>query len=657
MCGIAGILSFGNKHHLPYRNIQMMTDAMKCRGPDDEGFAFFTANSEKANIFGGKDTPEEVLSSQNPFQPKKLLGIEVPDDTILAMGHRRLSILDLSAAGHQPMFTEDGRYCIVHNGEIYNYSDIRKELINRGESFFSNTDTEVVLKAYRSWGADCLQQFNGMWAFAIWDNHKKTLFCSRDRIGIKPLYFHLTGNFLVFASDIKTIIASKIYYAEPDFEGLYHAMSFYCAPRPTTCFKGIRALEQGHWIVADSSGNIRKQRYYHLPIGQIDYALEEDEWKSKLEGKLIEAVDRRLIADVPIGAFMSGGIDSTTITAIAARKHNGIKAFTLAFEGNDGDYNELPQAQATAKMWPMEHVYEIIDPEIILKHLTELVKCHEEPYYSLSPNFLVARLVSNYKVPVVLSGLGGDELFCGYSREKFLNLWKHFKRFSPLTNYSANFHHKLFKLNELLHLKNIVEVYIWTFSIFSEAEKKKLFILEKAKNWSSFEIFMELYGMEQLNFHDPVEAICYMDTINYIGNHHLYRLDQFAMNFSIEARFPLLDHEFVELSLMTPSELKIRGKMPKYIFRKVAQKYIHPSCLSMRKRGFSIPLDTWIKGPLKNLVEAKLQNLISRGLFNPNVINKYLQMFNANKIGPDKLWQLVFIELWFEQFFEGTLCQ
>lgn len=656
MCGIAGILSIGKKH-LPSKNIQLMTNEMKRRGPDDEGFAFFTANSEKANLFGGKDTPKEVLLSPNPFHPNKRLGVEVPDDTILAIGHRRLSILDLSAAGHQPMFTEDGRYCIVHNGEIYNYAEIRKELTNKGEFFFSNTDTEVVLKAYRAWGADCLQQFNGMWAFAIWDNHNKTLFCSRDRMGIKPLYLHLTENFLIFASDIKTIIASGIYHAEPDFEGLYHAMSFYCAPRPMTCFKGIRALEQGHWMIADLSGNIRDQRYYHLPVGEIDYALEEDQWVSKLEGKLIEAVNRRLIADVPVGTFMSGGIDSTTVSAIAANKHNGIKAFTLAFEENNLAYNELPQAKATAKMWPMEHIYEIVDPEIILKYLTELVLCHEEPYYSLSPNFLVARLVSKHPVPVILSGLGADELFCGYGRERFVNLWDHFRRFSLITNYSTKLHHKLLRLHELLKLKNIFEIYIWTFSIFSEEEKKELFIFEKAKNWNSFEKFLELYGVEQLSFHDPIEAICYMDIINYIGNHHLYRLDQFTMNFSIEARFPLLDHEFVELSLKTPSNLKVKRKLRKYIFRKVAQKYIHPSCLTMKKKGFDFPFAAWIKGPLKSLVEVKLRNLIDREIFYPDAVMKYFHLFNANKLGPDKLWQLVFIELWFEQFFDDIRCQ
>lgn len=651
MCGIAGILTFNNSR-LPFSNIRRMTQGMRHRGPDDEGYAVFHGPNSLSQTFGGIETPKSVYHSRYPFTPKQQFPSTIPPETHLALGHRRLAILDLSPAGHQPMCTDDGRYWIVYNGEIYNYLDIRNLLKKEGISFVGTSDTEVILYAYRQWGPECVKKFNGMWAFAIWDRTKRELFCSRDRIGIKPFYFYLTEHSFIFASDIKTLIASEIYHPEPDFEGLYHAMSFYCAPRPMTCFKGVKALEQGHWLIVDSSGNICKQKYYQLPVGEIDYTLKEDQWVNKLEGKLIEAVNRRLIADVPVGTFMSGGIDSTTVSAMAAQQHHGIKAFTLAFEEDNPDYNELPQAKATAKMWPMEHIYDIVDPETILENLTELVLCHEEPYYSLSPNFLVAQLVSKYPVPVILSGLGADELFCGYGRERFVNLWRRSMGFSRLLNYVSPLHHKLRKLHELSKLKTIFEIYIWAFSIFSEEEKKELFTSNKAKNWSSFDKFIELYGLDKLSFHDPIEAISYMDIINYIGNHHLYRLDQFTMHFSIEARFPMLDHEFVELSLQTPSSLKVRRKLRKYSFRKVAQKYIHPSCLKMKKKGFDFPFATWIKGPLKSLVEIKLRTLIDREIFHPDAVMKYFHLFNANKIGPDKLWQMVFIELWFEQFFE-----
>ncbi|UCE55989.1 MAG: asparagine synthase (glutamine-hydrolyzing) [Desulfobacterales bacterium] len=652
MCGISGILIFkGSSFFL--QNIQFMTKAMRRRGPDDEGFAFFEGNSKDTHIFGGKDTPEEVLLSPNLFHPTEFFTGEVPENTILALGHRRLSILDLSAAGHQPMFTEDGRYCIVHNGEIYNYQEIRRKLINKGVPFLSNTDTEVILKAYRAWGESCLHQFNGMWSFAIWDNHDKTLFCSRDRIGIKPFYYLCNPYFFIFASDIKTLIASNIYNPEPNWQGVYHAMSFQCAPRPMTCFKEISSLEQGHYIRIDLKGQIIKKRFWRLPIGEIDHSKSENYWNNHLEDIIVKAVRRRLVSDVPVGIFMSGGIDSTTISAIAAREHPGIKAFTLAYEDNAADFDELPQAQATAAMWPMQHIWEKVLLKKSLAYLDQITRCYEEPFFTLGPTFIVSQLAKKHKVPVVLNGLGPDELFCGYHREHFLGLWKFLHPWLPKIQLFGQQKSRYTKFLHLMSSKDVVEFYISRFSAFSEHEKRELFSFSEVTNWSSYETFKELYGLETLHFSDPIESICYMEVINYIGNHHLYRGDQFTMQWSIESRYPYLDHELVETAFRIPDKYKIAGKQGKYILRKVAKKYIHPTCISAPKKGFGMPVAYWMRGELKSMVENKLEKLKKRNVLKNKKIDELKYRFYANKDGYQKLFFLFSIELWMEAMIDG----
>ncbi len=653
MCGIAGILSF-DCQSLPFSNIQMMTDAMRHRGPDDEGFTFFKDDSEHARIVGGNDTPEEVFSSSNPFHPNERFAGKTPEDTFLAFGHRRLSILDRSAAGHQPMFTEDGRYCIVHNGEIYNYQEIREKLRKKGEFFFSNTDTEVVLKAYRSWGADCLQLFNGMWAFAIWDSHNKTLFCSRDRIGIKPFYYYFTPHLFIFASDIKTLIASNIYHPEPNWQGVYHAMSFQCAPRPMTCFKGIRALEQSHYMVIGRDGLMGKYRFWSIPTGEIDHSKNEKYWENHLEDIICKAVRRRLVSDVPVGTFMSGGIDSTMISAIAAREHEGIKAFTLAYESNASDFDELPQAQATAAMWPMQHIWERVLLKNSLADLDQIIRCYEEPFPSLGATYIVSQLAQKYQVPVVLNGLGPDELFCGYHREYLLGLWNFLSPCIPKLRLFGRQKSRYAKFFQLMGSKDVVEFYISRFSVFSEYEKRELFSCSEVINWNSYETFRELYGLDSLHFSSPIESICYMEVINYIGNHHVYRNDQFTMKWSIESRFPYLDHELVEAAFRIPDKYKIADKQGKHILRKIAKKYIHPNCISAPKKGFSLPVAYWMRNELKSMVKNKLEELKKRNILNNKKIDELHYRFYANKDGYEKLFFLFSIELWMETMIDGT---
>jgi len=649
MCGIAGILSFNNS--VPFQNIKIMTQAMRHRGPDDEGFAFFNSKNHKYNIFGGVDTPINVFKSSLSFTPNNQFGGNLPPDTILAFGHRRLSIIDLSPAGHQPMCTKDGRYWIVYNGEIYNFKEIRSEISKHGENFVSNTDTEVILKAYRLWGSECLKKFNGMWAFVIWDNKKKVLFCSRDRIGIKPFYYYLTNDFFLFASDIKTLIASNIYKPEPNWEGVYHAMSLQCAPRPMTCFKGVKALEQAHWMTIDLRKSIQKERYWRIPVGEIDCNKTEDQWKDELEYTLRQAVKRRLVADVPVGTFMSGGIDSTTVSAIAATLHPGIKAFTLGHAKDAAELDELPQASATASMYDMEHIFEKSNSNEVLEHLDEIVNCYEEPFPSLGPIYFISSLVNKYNTTVVLNGLGPDEMFCGYGRERWLQLWK---KVSFLRKAFRSMLQKgnIGKLNRILGSRDIIDYYINVFSPFTDQEKRSLFSDDIAKGWDTYTLFKEVYRLKQFDFSGDIEALTYLDILNYIGNHHVYRIDQFTMHFSLESRFPFLDHELIELSCKMPASIKVINGVGKSIMRHVAGKYIDSSCLSMTKKGFVMPMDQWMRTKIGPLIEDKLVALKTRGIFENAKLDILSTRFNKYNDFYLKLWLPVSIELWLEAFFD-----
>ena len=652
MCGIAGILRLHDAD-VSLDRITLMTEAMRHRGPDDEGIAVFSRQRLTPHAYGGKDTPDEVYNAHFPYIPRKNFSGTFSGDWVAAFGHRRLSIIDLSSSGHQPMCTEDQRYWIIFNGEMYNFQEVRAELKKLGETFVSQTDTEVVLKAYRRWGRDCLTKFNGMWAFAIWDDTEKTLFCSRDRIGIKPFYYYLTEKLFLFASDIKTLIASGLYPPEPDWEGIYHAMSFQCAPRPMTCFKGVRALEQAHCMTIDLQGRMRQERYWHLPVGDVDYSKSEAQWAEELESVLKMAVRRRLVADVPVGTFMSGGIDSTSISALAAQVHPGIQAFTLAYEDTAPEMDELPQAKATAAMWPMNHTIEVIKPESTLAHISEMIRCYEEPFHSLAPNYMISKLVSDHKVTVILNGLGGDELFCGYGRERWLALWKYLKWGKWGLSLLPNLHPNIMRAKELANASDVSEVYVQAFSIFSEQEKQQFFSRNASQDWNSPLMFKRLYHLRDLHFTDDIEALGYMDIINYIGNHHVYRVDQFTMRFGLEGRFPFLDHELVELACHMPGNMKVRNGQGKYVLRKVAKDVIHPTCLQMKKKGFSLPVKQWMHSALHDLVNDKIASLKQRGIFRAAAVGTLYQRFYTHRELYAKLWFLVSLEMWLEEFIDS----
>ncbi|STX93526.1 asparagine synthetase, glutamine-hydrolyzing [Legionella londiniensis] len=629
-----------------------MANAMESRGPDDEGYLIRQTNSQ-LRIAQGRHTAN---FSQIPelYRPETRIENLYPEKGDVFLAHRRLSIIDLKPTGHQPMATEDRRYWIIYNGEVFNYLEVAEELTQKGVTLLGHSDTEVILHAYALWGVEALQKFNGMFAFAIFDAKENTLFCARDRIGIKPFYYTIQNGFFIFASDIKTLIASGLYTPQVNLEGLYHAMSYGVAPRPLTSFKDVFALEQSHWLKINiSTGKMVKESYWQIPVNAQDHALSEQKAVELLDEALTRSVKYQLHSDVPVGTFMSGGIDSTTISAIASKHHPHIKAFTLGFEGEQAAYlNEVDEARATAAMYDMEHIVHMQKPEAILDEINGCVKAYEEPFFSLSPNLIISKLVASHGVKVILNGLGGDELFAGYKTFQLAKQYSLLKLLLPFLKIVSLYHPRWRRALDLSYVKSNADLHGALLNNMSSFEKNRLFIDESVKELRSLEKLRELYVPANVQFDDYIEAMCYMYMMNYIGNHHVYRVDQFTMKYSIEGRFPFLDHNVVEAAFKIPSQYKLRGKVGKYILREVAKKYIDSSSLTMKKKGFDLPMDFWIRHVLNDLVQDKLNALSKRNLFHPRAIQSVAASFQKKRCDDYTLWQLVGIELWLEAFID-----
>jgi asparagine synthase (glutamine-hydrolysing) len=648
MCGIAGILQMIPDSSRLTRAIQRMTLQMKRRGPDDEGYLLVDLEKNILQPYYGDDTPRETDGLQHgPACPH--IDTAYSRKAHLAFGHRRLTIIDLSFNGHQPMSSKDGKSWLIFNGEIYNYKEIRGQLEQSGHIFSSRTDTEVLLTAYMEWGMEGLRKLNGMFALAIYDQREPALYLARDRIGIKPLYYTRQKDRFIFASDIKTIIASGLYTPELHSEGLWHNLSFSITPRPMTLFKDVYAVPPAHWLKIDlSTYRVTEHRYWQVPIGRQDRHMTEAEAVEQLEEHLTRSIQYRLIADVEVGTFMSGGIDSTTVSALAAKLHPGINAFTLAFGKSVPEYDEVDQAIETAKMHPMSHILERVNPDEVLPHIHDMVLGYEEPFCTLAPNYLISRCISGHGIVVVLNGLGGDELFAGYSHYLEVRKWK-WKKLAAAFFPSSMAHYRRYR-----RLKTIGCFYADQFSNFLEHEKEKLFPTNAG--YDSLTLMDRFYAPPEGTFSDAIEALSYYDLISYIGNHHVYRIDQFTMRFSLEGRFPFLDHQLVELAFRIPSRFKIKKNLQKVVLRKVAEKYIAPACLQMPKRGFGLPVGRWMKEPLRQLTESSLQKLKKRDIFNHVEIDNLYDTFKQSS--PQlykKVWHLVMIELWFQKFIDRTV--
>ncbi len=582
-----------------------------------------------------------------------------------SLGNSRLSILDLSTLGNQPMSGRDGKLWIVYNGEVYNFREIKEELIARGHKFKSHTDTEVVLKSFEEYGPRCLNKFNGMFAIAIWDEEKKELFLARDRIGIKPLYYYLKDGKLIFGSEIKSILEADCIKKEINLQSMYYYLGYEFVPSPDTMFKNIHKLRQGHYAIF-KNGNLRIEKYWDLKFKpEIS---DEDEAADRVFAALEKSIKRRLISDVPLGVFLSGGLDSSTIVGFVSRLYpKKFQTFSIGYR--DSTFSELPYAKIVSDFFGTENNVLMIDPispEDIEKSLYHL----DEPMTDLStiPFYLISRKARE-KVTVCLSGEGGDEMFLGYDRLKaaslnhYYNILPSFVRRKMISPLIMKLPDRPQKKGAINMLKRFIEGTLypeeagamrWQYFLNPIIEQN---IFNKTiRDDISFTPFEPIYYFSRTCNSDlQIDKDIFVDIKLTMADSVLMKVDKMSMATSLEVRVPFLDHEIAELCASIPANLKLKKLTTKYILRKTLKKheFLPENIIYRGKQGYSIPIKNWLREELKDYMIDLLENspVIKEninGSYLTTLINEHLQLkHNHNHI----LWALINLSLWYKKFF------
>lgn len=596
MCGIAGL--FGQIDGARQR-VNQMTDQLYHRGPDDYG----------------------VFSDEE-------FGVQ--------LGHRRLSILDLSAAGHQPMVHPESGNVICYNGEIYNYRDIRVDLEKLGYQFKSNSDTEVALKAYHAWGAACVHKFNGMWAMLIYDKQKRIIFGSRDRIGVKPFYYAQTNGTLIVASEIKAILATGLVKAAPDPQGLNEYFAFQNIISDRTLFHGVRMLEAGHnFTYALASHKLEIDRYWDLQYRPQQLA--EGEYVELIHKAFHNALDRHLISDVELGATISGGMDSSAIIALASKKIKGINTFTgyfdtSAIEANDRSVSEKDDARIIANMFGTTHHERLIGPQDMIDTLPQIIWHLEDPKVAMCYTFYTIAQKVSQRVKVNLSGTGGDEIFAGYPWR--YQLFQNAQSDTEFRDIYYSYWCRLLNDNNRL-------------SLFTDSIRKQM---EPNLPRQAFNRLIDNAGdVSHLN------KALYFENKTFLHGMLMVE-DKMGMAFSVETRVPFLDNELIDINMLIPDEYKYRNGVSKYILKKAFDKILPEEIIHKRKQGFTPPDQTWYRRELKDYLQNLLlgPRTVCHEYIEPKVIEGVL---NRHFLGSDErmlIWSLAFFEGWCRIFLAKT---
>ncbi|MBW3003728.1 asparagine synthase (glutamine-hydrolyzing) [Candidatus Woesearchaeota archaeon] len=582
----------------------------------------------------------------------------------MSLGHRRLSIIDLSTAGRQPMSNEEGSIWIVFNGEIYNYKKIRQNLENK-HKFKSNTDTEVIIHAYEEYGDNCVELFNGAFAFAIWDNRKNHLFMARDRHGIKPFYYYWDGERFIFASEIKAILEADV-KKEINLDAVYSFLTFRCNSERETMFKNIYKLLPGHQMTYN--GRLFQKKYWQFPkfeksTGSVTH------FAKLLDSLITDSVKKRLMSDVPLGAYLSGGIDSASIVSMMRKFGGEVNTFSIGFD-NAPQFNELDKARFIAEYFSTDH-NEIIVKVDAIKLLPRIVWHLDEPM--ADPTAIPVYALSNgtkKHATVVLTGDGGDEQFGGYEQFKIMMLYKRYLQKVPLVfrknlaklvqKVPPSVFSRFFKYADALgekgieRLSNVVgtndvgESYLNMVSIFDEKEKS-----EVINNYTGPLNYSAIFSRYFSNVDDYLYSIIARDTEYMLSEDILMKTDKNTMAHAIEARVPFLDHRITELMARVPSSYKINGTNEKFILKTAMKGKLPGSTLKNKKQRFFVPIDNWFSRELNDFILQKLdQDIIKRkGIFNYNYIEKVLKDFKKSRLYYSRqLWCLLTFELWHDIF-------
>ena len=622
MCGIAGFLSEKSEFGAGgfEGTVRRMAQALRHRGPDD----------------GGE---------------------WVDDHAGIALGFRRLAILDVSPRGHQPMFSEDGRYVIVFNGEIYNFRELRARLEGLGHKFSSGTDTEVILAAAVAWGASEVPvRLQGMFAYALWDRQQRVLHLARDRVGIKPLYYGWSGETFLFGSELQALEQFPGFDGTINQEALELYLDFGYVPTPLSIYKGIRKLLPGSALQVQAEKNAAEPvKYWDLSsaFGAARWSGSEQEATERLEQELESAVERHMISDVPLGALLSGGIDSSAVVAMMCAKARGrVKTFSIGFA--EKGFNESPHARDVARYLGTEHIEMILRPQDALDVIPQLPEIYDEPFADSSqiPTFLVSRLART-QVTVALTGDGGDELFGGYNRYLYApKIWRAVTivpaavrstaagaltatvmamRRHGLAGLAAD---KAVKAASALRTSSLRGIY-WSLCHTQYRANGTHHPMED-------EFKVQRAG-------EPVTDLMYMDILTYLPDDILTKVDRASMAVSLEARVPLLDDELIRFAASLPLKLKIRGGQTKWLLRQVLYKHVPRAMIERPKAGFAIPLATWLRGPLSEWAEELLgeQALRDQDLLSSDSVRRdWTEFRTGNQANHHRIWALLMFQAW-----------
>ncbi|HKV25974.1 MAG TPA: XrtA/PEP-CTERM system amidotransferase [Candidatus Acidoferrum sp.] len=622
MCGICGIFEYQNQAEMPGQIVHEMNQTMVHRGPDDGG------------VFVGPG---------------------------IGLGHRRLSIIDL-AGGHQPMCNEDQAVWVLLNGEIYNYPELRARLLHAGHRFASKSDTEAIVHLYEEHGEECFSLLRGMFSIAIWDSRKRKLILARDRVGKKPLFYAADSTRILFGSELKALLATGKVPRELDEEALYDYFSFGYVPAPKTIYRNVRKVLPGNYLVASAEG-IRQVCYWDLTFGEVEQRSEE-EWAELLRQKMCEATRIRLMSDVPLGAFLSGGVDSSSIVAMMTNlMDRPVTTCSIGFEIKE--YDEAAFAREIAGQFKSDHHEEVVRPNA-MEVLDKLVWHYDEPFADSSaiPTYYVSKVARQF-VTVALGGDGGDEGFAGYRRYKLDAYENRLRQFVPATLRRAvfgplgNWYPALAWAPRIFRAKATfqslsrtpLEGYFNTISYFRPHEKRNLFtpeFREKIGRYDSIDVLRQYY--DRAGTDDLLSRIQYVDIKTYLTDDILAKVDRASMAVSLEVRAPLLDHQLLELAAHIPSGLKLRGGDGKYIFKKTMAPVLPPGILNRRKMGFAVPLDHWFRNELKDLMHHVLFDL-QDGILNPDFLKKIWEQHQKGYYDRSQhLWAVLMFRKWKEAF-------
>ncbi len=632
MCGICGIVGQPDE-----QLIKNMLARIAHRGPDDEGvYVAETSSGER-----------------------------------IGLGHRRLSIIDLSPAGHEPMSDASGRVWLTFNGEIYNFKELRGELETLGHRFKSNTDAEVIIYAYLEWGRECLARFNGMFAFAIWDSRDESLFLARDRLGIKPLYYADTPAGFAFASEVKALLAIPGAERSVDLEALDQFMTFLWTPGSRTAFRGVSKLPPAHYLVY-RNGRAEASEYWDLKFEEDD-SIKESEWIERVREQVARSVRAQMLADVPLGAFLSGGVDSSSIVALMS----GVSelkptTYTFGFRPEDLRYDiledDLKYARVVGERFATDYHEEYLEPKV-MELLPKLVYHMDEPVAdpAIITSYLICRSARE-RLTVLLSGMGGDEVFAGYPRHAAVKIAEAYNLIpsflsrpvvDALPGARPGRLTALFRNTKKLAKSAALperDRYLGFGTYFTKAEKRELYSGELARAAREFDAYAEHQRyFDRVADEDFVNQMLYVDMKTFLPCLNLTYTDKTSMASSTEVRVPLLDHDLVELAARIPAGLKLKGLTGKYILKRAAEAWLPREIVRRKKAGFSAPVRAWLVRDLRDVVEDLLSesNIRSRGYFAYAHVRRLIDdNLSGREDNSLKVFQLLTLELWHRAFID-----